>query len=217
MSLRARWDWLASLPARLGMIGPIVRLSWRHKDEKDYWRSLEHPVPLMMFGAGCRNDFTWYLDGESHVTPNSLADICRWLSGCTYVDDWTLFRTDDFWQHPATFEQIRKGDCEDHALWAWRNLRRLGFDTEFMVGECLAGATAGQHAWVVFQNGQGQFLLESVAGDPQQMILPLRQARPLYRPHFGVDHRLTRKIYGGFVGGPTSGRSSSKQSACTAV
>ena len=42
-----------------------------------------------------------------------------WLLGCVYARDRDLFRNPDYWQHPCNFEGLRKGDCEDFALWAW--------------------------------------------------------------------------------------------------
>ena len=104
-------------------------------ETRDPWTWTRHPVPLWMFGPGCVKDFAWYLEGESRVAVADLDGLCRWLAGCAYVSDESLFRTDDYWQHPATFEQIRKGDCDDHALWAWRKLAALGYESEFMVGE----------------------------------------------------------------------------------
>src|SRR5690348_3236184 len=64
-------------------------------------------------------------------TSRSVHGLCqrhcgdlRMAADCEYVRDPVHER--DFWQHPKTFEQLRKGDCEDHALWAWRKLTELG-------------------------------------------------------------------------------------------
>jgi len=68
------------------------------------------------------------LRGQSTVCVNDIAAICEWLADCEYVRDPVHER--DFWQHPKTFEQLRKGDCEDHALWAWRKLTELGIPAD---------------------------------------------------------------------------------------
>ena len=72
----------------------------------------------------------------------SLQEICEWLVGCDYADDEAFFNEPDFWQHPVMFEQTRKGDCEDHALWAWRKLVELGFEAELVRGHYFDGRNA---------------------------------------------------------------------------
>ena len=107
-------------------------------------------------------------DGVSKVEVTDVASVCEWLAGCEYVGDENLFREDDFWQHPLTFEQLRRGDCEDHALWAWRKLAELGFRVEFFSGEWIGdGSQAkGEHSWVVFHDSTGSYLLDPVIRDP---------------------------------------------------
>jgi hypothetical protein len=56
-----------------------------------------------------------------------MADVRNFLVGCTYVSDTELFGKRDYWQPPEDFEKRRKGDCEDFALWTWRQL--LTWDT----------------------------------------------------------------------------------------
>ena len=55
------------------------------------------------------------------------------------------------------------------------------------------------HAWVAFRDGARPCLLEGTGNDPGAMILSLDDAREIYRPHVGVDHTLTRKLYRGFL------------------
>jgi hypothetical protein len=114
-----------------------------------------HPT---QFGAGSRRPFADYLNGESRVTVQSVADICRWLQQCEYVRDADLFNQKDVWQHPGEFEARQKGDCEDHALWAWRKLKELNISAEFVVGRLEWGDEAigaGAHAWVTYvENGR---------------------------------------------------------------
>ena len=117
------------------------------------------------------------------------------------MSDDQLFNEIDFWQHPRTFEHLRKGDCEDHALWAWRKLVELGHRAEFFVGQWLAGggATHSRHAWVVFECNGEHVLLEATSKDQASMIRPLRDARAEYSPHFSVDHLFTMRSHGGYL------------------
>jgi hypothetical protein len=98
-----------------------------------------------MFGDGARHGFDWVFEGESTVAVASLDDILDWLAGCQYETDATLFREADYWQHPHTFEQFRRGDCEDFALWTWRKLVELDIDADLVIGRRVPPAprTAG--------------------------------------------------------------------------
>lgn len=138
------------------------------------------------FGAGSRRPFTHYLNGESRVTVQSLDDICQWLQTCDYVRDIELFNQRDVWQHPGEFETRRKGDCEDHALWAWRKLRELNIPAEFVVGRVQWGEVGdGAHAWVAYEENGRSFILEST--HKKQLIYPLEEIQSRYHPWFGVD------------------------------
>ena len=149
-------------------------------------QSQAKPIPTQAFGNGSHHDFSWYFEGQSHVAISSIDDICHWLRECEYIHDRVLFLKEDFWQHPITFEQLRKGDCEDHALWAWRKLKELGIPAEFIVGHA---NPAGYHAWVVFELRGQQYLLETTQKSGL-MIYPLQRTKRFYKPEVGVDHGL---------------------------
>src|SRR6185436_7297823 len=102
-------------------------------------KRLSLPVPIGAFGPGSRREFAQYFQGESHVRVESIDEIVEWLLNCQYMTDAILFNERDFWQHPNTFEQLRRGDCEDFALWAWRKLADIGIDAEFCVGRVVRG------------------------------------------------------------------------------
>ena len=75
---------------------------------------------------------------------------------------WTSSTNAIVWQQPCAFEQSRRGDCEDFALWAWRKLVEMGVDAEFYVGRVMCGddpVSARQHAWVVYRVDD-EFLFE---------------------------------------------------------
>ena len=184
----------------LRMLLPLARLGWEYLESEDVWVRHPHRVPLQLLGSGCVRELSWFLEGETSVPIRSVADVCRWLRRCQYVHDEALFNERDFWQHPRTFEQIRRGDCEDHALWAWRKLRELGLPAEFMVGRWGGGdaGEGGMHAWVVFRESDTDYLLESVAKTRADILRPLSSVRSRYAPHFSVDAELTIHMYGGF-------------------
>ncbi len=178
---------------------PWLRLLDRTVKVEDSWRRIPCDVPLHHFGAGAQHDFPWYFDGESRVEVTTLEEIKTWLLGCTYVRDVELFREVDFWQHPCTFEHLRKGDCEDFALWAWRKLVRLGHDAELVAGRSEEAACShGCHTWVMLRGDDGLHLFDPVVREPAAMILPLDVVRDGYVPEVGVDARLRRYAYGGY-------------------
>lgn len=99
-----------------------------------------------------------YISQPLSVKCKTIHDVRQFLSGCEYVSDKDLFDKDDYWQPPEEFEQRKKGDCEDFALWTWRQLLELGYDARFIGGSC--GRYGEGHAWVeYFQDGKC-FLVE---------------------------------------------------------
>ena len=107
-----------------------------------------------------------YFSQPLTVKCESIRDIRQFLLGCRGVSDKELFGMDDYWQPPEEFERIRKGDCDDFALWAWRQLLALGYDARFVVGR--HGQYGIGHAWVEFFKDGKWFLLEprlSFVGD----------------------------------------------------
>jgi hypothetical protein len=155
-------------------------------------------VPARAFGPGSRQPFAEYFEGESCVRVGSIDDIVAWLHTCEYITDFELFRERDFWQHPVTFERLRRGDCEDFALWAWRKLAEVGIDAEFCVGRVISDDRLDrQHAWVVYRVNGTEFLFEPAARTPSTMIRPLEDAMGEYVPHFAVNHRFETNAFVG--------------------
>ena len=50
---------------------------------------------------------------------------------------------------PEEFEQKRRGDCDDFALWTWKQLLGLGYNARFVTG--VAGRYREGHASVSFR------------------------------------------------------------------
>lgn len=185
------------------LLDPILGLVLRLVPARDPWERFAQRLPLRLYGSGSRRDFGWYLEGDSHVPVGSIDDIQDWLLGCEYADDKDLFHESDFWQHPQTFEHLRRGDCEDHALWAWRKLVELGIDAELVSGQQLAssGISDGNsgHVWVVFRRGDETMVFETVAKSKDRMLKPLHAARAEYRPEVGVNGARKQFAYHGYL------------------
>ncbi len=156
--------------------------------------------PVHAFGPGARQDFAWYFQGESAIPVRQLADVLEWLRQCEYTPDHDAYQVHDFWQHPRTFELMRRGDCEDFALWAWRKLVELGFEAHFVVGYAVVGPdSARRHAWVQFHDGGVEYLLEPCQRNEEHAIRPLEDVRHAYFPEYGVDARQERFAFAGYT------------------
>jgi hypothetical protein len=83
------------------------------------------------------------------------------LAKCRYVSDQTQFGKKDYWMPPEEFEQGKKGDCDDFALWTWRQLLAMGYDARFVVGH--SGRYGSGHAWVTYTENGRTFLVEPLA------------------------------------------------------
>lgn len=153
-----------------------------------------------MFGDGARHGFDWVFEGESTVAVASLDDILDWLTGCQYETDATLFREADYWQHPHTFEQFRRGDCEDYALWTWRKLVELGIDADLVIGRRVPpGAENSRHAWILFRYQDEEFLFEPVFRDRGEAVRHISTVRAEYIPEFGVSRDRGRFLFAGYA------------------
>jgi hypothetical protein len=91
----------------------------------------------------------------------SIDELRRFLFTCTYVSDEEQFGKSDYWLPPEAFEICKQGDCEDFALYAWRQLIAMGITARFVVG--VSGRYGDGHAWVTMEQGGKQYLLEPLA------------------------------------------------------
>ena len=195
-TLRRLWRAL-----REGMLFASFRLAQQWLAHGDAWAFVRHPVPVRYFGLGSRREFRWYLEGPSTVAVTSVEDIERWLRTCAYQSDDVLFHEPDLWQHPEMFEQLRQGDCEDHAIWAWRKLKDLGIPARLFSGRIVAPVNGGRgfHAWVVFEQDGRPWMFETGAFSIRGMVRPLDEVRAFYIPHFSVDHDLVVHMHCGYA------------------
>ena len=114
---------------------------------------------------------------------SDFGDIRRFLSGCKYVFDQEQFGQPDYWQPPEQFEDSKKGDCEDFALWAWRQLLHLNYSARFTFGR--AGRYGEGHAWVTFQKDGKTYLLEPLSSAVGPKLPRLSIVR--YKPKFSMS------------------------------
>lgn len=167
---------------------------------RDPWERLPFEAPLAVYGGGARRGFDWVFEGESGVFVESFDELVHWLSECSYETDTRLFQEEDFWQHPTTFEHLRRGDCEDFALWAWRKLLEMDVDADLVIGRRVPpGATNSRHAWILFRNEGGEFLFEPAIRDRTLAVRPIDTAREDYIPEFGVTRGRRRYFFAGYA------------------
>ena len=167
---------------------------------RDPWVRLPLEAPLGLYGGGARRGFDWVFEGDSSITVASVDELIDWLGGCVYDSDRRLFQEDDFWQHPRTFEHLRRGDCEDFALWAWRKLLEVGVDADLVIGRRVPpGSANSRHAWILFRSGEGEFVFEPASRDRSRAVRPISTARPEYIPELGVSANRRRFFFAGYA------------------
>jgi hypothetical protein len=166
---------------------------------RDPWARLPIEAPLAVYG-GARHGFDWVFEGESESTVETFDELVHWLGECAYDTDARLFQEDDFWQHPRTFERLRRGDCEDFALWAWRKLLEMGMDADLVIGRRVPpGSANSRHAWILFRDGDAEFLFEPACRDRALAVRPLASVREDYIPELGVSAKRQRFFFAGYA------------------
>lgn len=172
---------------------PLLRLYIRVTRIDDPWkRGTDHlgwGTPLHVFGSRAR-DFNSYFEGESGVPAATLHNVRHWLAGCEHESDPLLSHTPDFrWRHPSTFEQLRRGDCADFALWGVAQARRTRLRRgsghrpirphrpERQSPPCLDSLSS---------RGGVEYLYDPASREPVQALLPLDAVKSEYIPTFGV-------------------------------
>ena len=159
-------------------------LNWRFHDNKT-----QMPIPFTSFGSGADRLWFAYLNDNTSISVRSPYDIQTWLATCKYAFDSDQFGKEDHWLSPAEFEGRKVGDCEDHALWAWHKLYRLGIPAEFVVGMMKGQKDDWEgHAWVMLYLNGSLHLLESTNKN-SRMFIPWDKAKERYRLRYAVNHQ----------------------------
>lgn len=120
-----------------------------------------------------------------------LEEIRSFLAKCRYVSDQAQFGKKDYWMPPQEFEERKKGDCDDFALWTWRQLLTMGYDARFVVGH--SGRYGSGHAWVTYTENGRTFLVEALAAWATPKLPRLSTVR--YQPGISVTWDGTRLHY----------------------
>ena len=195
------------MPRHQRLAEPIVRplrdLFLRRfvSPDDDPWEPVNAGLQRFLFGDDVPEPFRTLPDGVSSVPIGSIDEICAWLQGCEYVSDQEQFGQLDFWQHPVDFERRRKGDCEDHALWAWRKMVTLGHPAQFFLGRWQGNEEQRPsfHAWVVFEWGGRPHLMETVLKRTPKMVYERASVKKSYTPHFSFEADFSVRMYTGFL------------------
>jgi len=114
---------------------------------------------------------------------SDLADLRCFLAACKYVSDEERFGERDYWQLPELFEETKKGDCEDFALWVWRQLLHMNYPARFVWGS--AGRYGEGHAWVTFHREGRVYLFEPLSWTVGLKLPRLSILR--YKPKFSIS------------------------------
>ncbi len=123
-----------------------------------------------------------YLTHPLSVKCKTVRDVRKFLCTCRGVSDKEQFGKDDYWQPPEDFEKTRKGDCDDFALWTWRQFLSMGYHSRFVVGR--HGSYDIDHAWVTFEKDGKHYLVEPqfrIVGETFPRLSTLH-----YHPRFSV-------------------------------
>lgn len=132
---------------------------------------------------------TWRADvlgAKLQQQARNIREIDQMINSFQYVSDDRLFKTADYWQVPAEFENNRRGDCEDFALWVWVQLLRINIRARFVLGGMYSDEL--NHAWVHIYDKQGVQVLECTPRDFNRPI-PARSAHE-YIPLWSIDKSL---------------------------
>jgi hypothetical protein len=119
-----------------------------------------------------------------------INELRRFLFTCKYVSDEEQFGKRDYWLPPEEFEKCRKGDCEDFALYTWRQLIEMRIKSRFVVGE--SGRYGSGHAWVAMQNHGKNYIIEPLACAFRR--LP-RLSMIRYIPEISVEYKDKKFSY----------------------
>ena len=147
--------------------------------------ALGRKAPRVSFLRGVRPTLPMgrYVSQPLAVQCETIQDICKFLRGCRAQSDQDLFNKREYFQPPEEFERLKKGDCDDFALWTWRQFIALGYDARVVFGK--AGRFGQGHAWVEFFQDNKCYLVEPQLGALGEAMPRLSTLR--YAPQFSAS------------------------------
>ena len=124
-----------------------------------------------------------YLSEPLSIRCTSFKELRDFLMRCQYVSDQEQFHREDYWMPPEEFEKRQKGDCDDFALWTWRQMLYMGHKARYVVGK--AGKYGTGHAWVTIEKDGKYYLVEPLARVFGETLPRLSTVR--YQPEGSVE------------------------------
>jgi len=130
-----------------------------------------------------------YLESYIVCYYKTLKALQEFLKECKYISDNEQFHRKDYWETPNEFESQKEGDCEDFALYTWRQLLHMGYEARFVVGKI--GDNKG-HAWCTARIKNRNYIIE-----PLQAKLPFMPTLFIekYQPSISVSFEYGRAIF----------------------
>ncbi len=125
-----------------------------------------------------------YVNQPLDMQCKTLSDVRKFLRKCRYISDYEQFGKIDYWLPPDEFEKTKKGDCEDYALWAWRQMMYLGYKSRYVVG--YSGKYGEGHAWVTIEKEGKYYVVEALASSLGEKLPRLRGI--YYKPEMSVEY-----------------------------
>jgi len=89
-------------------------------------------------------------------------EIHGFLGKCRSMGDQDQFGVKDCWMPPEEFESECREDCDDFALWVWRQRMAMGKEDARSVAGLFPMHGVG-HAWVTYREENRAFLLDPLA------------------------------------------------------
>ena len=124
-----------------------------------------------------------YVSHALGVKCSNVREIRLFLQDCKYVSDKEQFHREDYWMPPEEFEKAKKGDCDDFALWTWRQFLSMGYKARYVVRR--AGRYGDGHAWITFEKDGKHFIAEPLSSFVGEKLPRLSFAR--YVPSGSVE------------------------------
>jgi hypothetical protein len=120
---------------------------------------------------------------------HNIKELKSFLVECEYIEDSKQYGLEDYWMEPRHFEYKKKGDCEDFALYTWKQLLRMGYEARFVVGT--VGKKKG-HAWCTVIVDRKKYIVDPVLA--KHSIIPIFVLKD-YRPIVSVGYKWNKPIY----------------------
>ncbi len=144
---------------------------------KSYQPHLKKGIPPPTFPFGR------YVSKPPTIHCKNLQEVRDFLRSCRQMSDENAFGKKDYWLPPDEFEKLKKGDCDDFALWTWRQLQQMGYPARFVAGEF--GRYSAGHAWVTFEKDAKHYIADATRSS-LGIRLPRLQVFK-YRPIYSVE------------------------------